>query len=338
VLNAVAAAPQAGAGDQVAAFYDATLTTLRAAGLGNERLILNTRLKQARLLLSMGPDRLLELRDYLGALAADIVGGGGSGSGGGGGGGGGGGNDHSTVLLEVYSLQLQVYTKLGDAKRVSELVVRARAVAASAVALPAVVGVMHECSGRVAMVGKRWDEARTEFLEAFKAFEGSARATDNYQLFLLANMLGSSRIDPFQDESVRSYRAVPAVEQMVRLMESYLPSLDGDTKGLRECVSIITRLKRGKDSDPFVVGFLSTLLFNIQGNVAVDLLAPYSAVSVQFVASELGAWRCRRPPPHLLLPTFFFLLLIKPHPTHPTPNPRPQTSPSPRRRRCWWTC
>ena len=54
-------------------------------------------------------------------------------------------------------------------------------------------------------------------------------------------------------------------------------------------MSIITRYKRAKDSDALIAGFLSTLLFNIQGNVAVDLLAPYSAVTVAFVAKELGA-------------------------------------------------
>jgi hypothetical protein len=276
VLNAVAAVPQAEAGDQVAAFYAATLHLLSASA-GNERLILNTRLKQARLLLSLG--RLQELRELLATLAAGIQGSGGSGT------------DHSTALLEVYCLQLQLFTQLGDAKHVSELVLRAHSVAKSAVALPAVYGVMHESAGRVAMMGKRWEEARVEFLEAFKSFEGTPRATANFNLFLLANMLGSSRIDPFQDESVRSYRNVPAVEQMVRLMESYLPSLSGDTNGLRDCVVIISRYKRSKDSDPFIMGFLSTLLFNIQGNVAVDLLAPYSQVSIGFVAKELGAPR-----------------------------------------------
>jgi hypothetical protein len=313
VLTLVALAPAAEACGQVAAFYEATLSTL--SGAGNERLILNTRLKQARLLLSMG--HLAELRDYLADLATCI----------------GEGSDHSTVLLEVYCLQLQVFSQLGDGKRVLELVARARAVAQSAVALPAVYGVMHESSGRVAMLSKRWDEAEKEFREAFKSFEGSPKAIPNFNLFLLAKMLGSSRVDPFQDESARSYLKVAEVEDMVELMKSYLPSLDGDTKGLRKCVTIINKIKRSADSDQFIVGYLGALLFSIQGNVALDLLAPYSAVTVKFVAEELGACgglgggeRDGGGGRASCYSNDFY-----------TP-PTPQTLILPRLRRCWLTC
>ena len=100
--------------------------------------------------------------------------------------------------------------------RVAELVARAKAVASGAVALPAVYGVMHESSGRCAMQSKRWEEAKVEFLDAFKSYEEagvSAKAATNLSLSLLAAMLSTSRINPFDDESVRSYKKVLIPEE-----------------------------------------------------------------------------------------------------------------------------
>ena len=294
VLNAIANSPAAGGsgGDRVASFYATTLSTL-ASGSGGERLVFNTRLKQARLLLSLG--RLAELRDNLNSLAASMGGGAAGGGSGGGGAGGSGGAfgvaaDHSTALLEVYSLQLQLYTQLGDSKRVAELVARAKAVASGAVALPAVYGVMHESSGRCAMQSKRWEEAKVEFLDAFKSYEEagvSAKAATNLSLYLLAAMLSTSRINPFDDESVRSYKKVPAVEAMVALTESYLLG------ELRAVAAQINAIGRAQGTDAFIKNYLGLLLRSVQGTCAVELLVPYSQVKVEFVAKELGAWDLR---------------------------------------------
>lgn len=97
----------------------------------------------------------------------------------------------------------------------------------SAVPHPAILGVIHECGGRLRMPDRRWEDARVEFLAAFKARPGGRRgrwegvrplpraapARAPRQAFeeagagdsaiaclryhLLCNMLAESRINPF---------------------------------------------------------------------------------------------------------------------------------------------
>jgi COP9 signalosome complex subunit 2 len=194
--NSATAAQQS---EQLAEFYKVTLDAL--TGPGNERLAFKTRTKLARVYLRAGDWKrlrplLTQLLEACGAGAnsssaalspsAQILASTDPGA-----------DDRSkgTQLLEVFALQMEMYSELRDNKRLTELFHRATAVR-TAVAHPSTVGVIHECGGKMYMRDRAWDRARLEFLEAFKGYEEAGATTKTVQCLrylLLANMLSDSR-------------------------------------------------------------------------------------------------------------------------------------------------
>lgn len=144
-----------------------------------QRLSFKTRLKLARLYLARAD--WAALRDQLAALEAavasergaagagdDVTMSGGSSSAASASGGG---------LLEVYALQIGMFTALKDIKRLSDVYAKAKAVAAVAVPHPGITGAINECGGKLAMKERDWEASRILFLDAFKAYEVSAAAS-----------------------------------------------------------------------------------------------------------------------------------------------------------------
>lgn len=179
--------------EQLEEFYRVTLDAL--VGPGNDRLAFKTRTKLARLYLRAGDWKRLrpllqQLQDSCGADAA--------GNGGAGAGTPAAESDKSkaTALLEVYALQMEMWSALADTKRVGELYRRAMAISRTAVPHPSVTGVIRECGGKMYMRERSWESARVEFLEAFKGYEEagwSHKTVACLRYLLLANMLSDSR-------------------------------------------------------------------------------------------------------------------------------------------------
>lgn len=103
----------------------------------------------------------------------------------------------ATQLLDVYALKIQMLAAAqgaqirsavlavidvtrplaatADFKALAAAHAQAVAVMRSAVPHPAILGVIHECGGRLRMPDRRWEDARVEFLAAFKASEAGER-------------------------------------------------------------------------------------------------------------------------------------------------------------------
>jgi hypothetical protein len=270
-------------GDQLSAFFDAALTSLTAGGAGSS-LAFNTRLRLARIHLSTG--NWAPLKEVLSVLLAAC-------EGGAGGGGGGGSQEQVTSLMEVYSIQMQMYSALGENKHLSELVEKAKGKVKAAVSTPSVSGVICECSGKVMMADKRWEDARVAFSSAFHSFEEAGnrdRTLANLSYYVLCNMLSGSRISPFEgDETAKSYERNPAMEFMVKLSELYM---SGDHMPF---TARVTAYATSPSSDPFIRTYLDELLFAIKSTAALKIVSSYSRVSIDFVAKELGACRTLDP-------------------------------------------
>ena len=278
ILNRVsrgAVAPGAvDASGHLAAFFDLALKSLAAAsGGGGSSLAFSTRLRLARIHLSTG--NWEPLRAVLAELLAACEGGAEQG----------GSQEQVTSLMEVYSIQMQMYSAQGEHKRLGELVERARGKLRAAVSTPSVNGVINECLGKVRMAGRRWDDARVAFATAFQSFEEAGareRTLANLNYYLLANMLSSSRINPFDEKTAKSYERSPAVEAMVRLTELYMA---GDHLPF---TARVRAYAGAAGSDAFIRGYLEELLLAIRSTAALKVVSSYSRVPVAFVAAQLG--------------------------------------------------
>lgn len=239
---------------------------------------------------------------------------GGSGPGAGSGGGGGAASEdltrRSSQLLEVCALELSAAAALRDRQRLRAAWKRATRVAEAAVPPPATLGILHEAGGQLAMWAREFDAARLAFLEAFKAFEaaGGAEATLRcLRCHLLANMLSSSRIDPFASQETKAYEREPSIQALTALTDAFqrndIAAFDPVLKAAAGAHSAGSAgagaagagtggASAGPQTpalvlDDFSAEFVGDLLRSVRAKALLALLPPYSRVRLAFLASQL---------------------------------------------------
>lgn len=108
-----------------------------------------------------------------------------------------------TQLLEIYALEIQMYTVQKNNKKLKALYEQSLHIK-SAIPHPLIMGVIRECGGKMHLREGEFEKAHTDFFEAFKNYDesGSPRRTTCLKYLVLANMLMKSGINPF-DSQVR---------------------------------------------------------------------------------------------------------------------------------------
>lgn len=69
-----------------------------------------------------------------------------------------------TQLLEVYAIEIQMYTEQKNNKKLKQLYQKALAIK-SAIPHPRIMGIIRECGGKMHMSERKWSEAATDFFE-----------------------------------------------------------------------------------------------------------------------------------------------------------------------------
>jgi COP9 signalosome complex subunit 2 len=188
-------------------FYETTLIALQDAN--NERLWFKTNLKLGGLRFDSGEFGKLKqiLRELhnscLGQDGQDDV-------------------KKGTQLQEIYALEIQMYTEMKDNVNLKSLYERALRIK-SAIPHPRVIGLIRECGGKMHMAEHRWENAYTDFFEAFKSYDeaGNKRRIACLKYLVLANMLAKKEMDPFNAQEAKPYKADPEVVAMTKLVEAF---------------------------------------------------------------------------------------------------------------------
>lgn len=69
-----------------------------------------------------------------------------------------------TQLLEIYAIEIQMYTQQKNNKKLKELYQDALRIK-SAIPHPKIMGIIRECGGKMHMHDERWEQAATDFFE-----------------------------------------------------------------------------------------------------------------------------------------------------------------------------
>ena len=250
-------------------FYALTLRAL--ANANNDRLWFKTSIKLVHLWISLEEtDKALDVLSELHSSCKDEKGGDDSRKG--------------TQLLEVYALQIQLLSEAKAASRSQLLPLYEKALAIkSAIPHPKIMGIIRECGGKMHMHSQNWEQAATDFFEAFKAYDeaGSLNRSRCLKYLVLANMMMESSVDPFDSQEARPYRSDPAVSAMTTLVEAYQSAdIDGFEKALRV----------GNDDvagDSFVSPYIEDLRRKLCAKAILRLIGPYSRVKIQMIRDAL---------------------------------------------------
>ena len=249
-------------------FYETTLAALQEAR--NERLWFKTNLKLGKLWFDVGEfPRLTRILKELhkSCQKAD-------------------GTDDDkkgTQLLEVYALEIQMYTATKNNKRLKHLYEKALMVK-SAIPHPRIMGVIRECGGKMHMAARNFEGAHSDFFEAFKNYDeaGNARRVQCLKYLVLANMLALSVIDPFDSPEAKPYMYNKEIQSMTKLRGAYTE------KNVKEFEKILKENSATIMDDPFIREHVEELLSRFRSQVLLKLIKPYTRIEIPYAAKELN--------------------------------------------------
>lgn len=188
-----------------------------------------------------------------------------------------------TQLLEVYAVEIQMHTEQKNTKALKALYTRALGVK-SAIPHPRIMGIIRECGGKMHMAERSWAEAATDFFEAFKSYDeaGVPRRIQCLKYLVLANMLMSSTVNPFDAQEAKPYKNDPEIMAMTALVAAYQRNEIGEFER-------ILRSHRGAImEDAFVRNYVEDLLRNVRTQVLLRLITPYTRVRIATLAGDLN--------------------------------------------------
>lgn len=188
-----------------------------------------------------------------------------------------------TQLLEIYALEIQMYTEQKNNKKLKALYEQSLQVK-SAIPHPLIMGVIRECGGKMHLRDAQYQKAHTDFFEAFKNYDesGSPRRTACLKYLVLASMLMKSNINPFDSQEAKPYKNDKEIIAMTNLVNAYQSS------DIEQFQAIIKEHHGSVMGDTFIREHIEDLLKNIRTEVLVKVIKPYTRLRIDFVASVLG--------------------------------------------------
>ncbi|CAH1103289.1 unnamed protein product [Psylliodes chrysocephalus] len=188
-----------------------------------------------------------------------------------------------TQLLEIYALEIQMYTAQKNNKKLKTLYEQSLHIK-SAIPHPLIMGVIRECGGKMHLREGEFEKAHTDFFEAFKNYDesGSPRRTTCLKYLVLANMLMKSGINPFDSQEAKPYKNDPEILAMTNLVNAY------QNNDINEFEHILKQNRQNIMDDPFIREHIEDLLRNIRTQVLIKLIKPYTRIQIPFISTELN--------------------------------------------------
>mmetsp|Transcript_14075 Transcript_14075/g.16365 ORF Transcript_14075/g.16365 Transcript_14075/m.16365 type:complete len:557 (+) Transcript_14075:180-1850(+) len=187
----------------------------------------------------------------------------------------------STNLMEIYALQIQLYSRLKDNKKLREISSKAMKVQ-SGVPHPRTIALIQELGGKMHMASREFEAANHAFFQAFKSYD---EAGDDARLrclkyLVLASMLHASSINPFDSQEVRPFKKDPEIVAMTNLVDAFH---NNEITTFEKIVN-----ESGIMDDEFIREYLADLLRTIRMQVLENVIRPYTRISLDALSRELN--------------------------------------------------
>jgi len=186
-------------------------------------------------------------------------------------------------LVDIYALEIQMYTATKNNKKLKELYHKALDIK-SAIPHPRIMGIIRECGGKMHMREKDWKKAVADFFEAFKNYDeaGSPRRIQILKYLVLASLLTLSDINPFDSTEAKPYKTDPEIVAMTNLVAAY------EKNDIKAFEKVLKDNKQTILEDNFMRDYIEDLMKNIRTQVLLKILTPYTKIRTGFIAAELN--------------------------------------------------
>uniref|UniRef100_A0A0X3PVD8 COP9 signalosome complex subunit 2 n=1 Tax=Schistocephalus solidus TaxID=70667 RepID=A0A0X3PVD8_SCHSO len=188
-----------------------------------------------------------------------------------------------TQLLEIYALEIQMYTAQKNNKKLKALYEQSLHIK-SAIPHPLIMGIIRECGGKMHLREGEYEKSYTDFFEAFKNYDesGSPRRTQCLKYLVLASMLIKSSINPFDSQETKPYKDDPQIMAVTSLVTAY------QENDINEFEKILREQRAAIMEDAFLREHIEALLFNIRTEVLIKLIRPYTRIRIPFISKQLN--------------------------------------------------
>jgi len=189
----------------------------------------------------------------------------------------------SSVLLEVYSLEINVHMQTMNLAKIKEIYNKTKNIS-SAIADPRTMGVIKDTHGKMLMIEKDWENARLELFEAFKYYQevGSQRAKSMLKYVVIVSILAQSSLNPFDNVEAKVYREDSEINLMDNLRTAY------EQKSGKELIRIMGTQRQKIFDESFIQQFEEDLMNVICLDMIVALATPYKRMKFDYLQRELN--------------------------------------------------
>lgn len=189
----------------------------------------------------------------------------------------------STNLMEIYALQIQLYSSLKDHKKLREIYTKAIQVRGG-IPHPRTIALIQELGGKMHMSSKEYESANTAFFQAFKSYDeaGDIARLRCLKYLVIASMLHASSINPFDSQEVRPYKDDPEIVAMTNLVDAF------HANDIEKFERILKRNEGRIMDDEFIREYLEDLLRTIRMQVLHEILRPYTRISIKAISKKLN--------------------------------------------------
>lgn len=194
-----------------------------------------------------------------------------------------GGTSSNTQSIEIYALQIQLYSRQKDNKKLRAVFNKAMAVRGG-IPHPRTLASIQELGGKMHMQAKDYESAGKTFFQAFKSYD---EAGDHSRLrclkyLVLASMLHASSINPFDSQEARPYRDDPEIAAMTNLVQAF------QNNEIHKFEKILKQNKERIMGDEFIREHVEDLLRTIRTQVLRRVIKPYTRISLEAISQELN--------------------------------------------------
>jgi len=189
-------------------------------------------------------------------------------------------NNNVNLLLELYSLKIMLAERRRNNKDMKVCFDRALLLTESGMVSNAVLGTIFSCGGRARMRESKFADASSFFFEAVKNWDQCRRqqeTEDCIKLKVFSSLLSGSKVNPFDDQITASYLVKPSIKAYERITKDVL-SKNAD--------SFLVNIKPLQKED-IIKEYLPLLKRLIQKDLFLDVVKPYSNISMAFVAKRI---------------------------------------------------
>lgn len=189
----------------------------------------------------------------------------------------------STNLMEIYALQIQLYSRMKDHKKLREIYSKAMQVRGG-IPHPRTIALIQELGGKMHMASREYESANTAFFQAFKSYDeaGDIARLRCLKYLVMASMLHASSINPFDSQEVRPYKEDPEIVAMTNLVDAF------HNNDIEKFERILKKNEGRIMDDEFIREYLADLLRTIRMQVLQEVLRPYTRISIVAISKKLN--------------------------------------------------